>query len=336
MKSRQKNRKIEHIQLTKDSQIGEASIEERFNYEPIFGVHPTDDDSLNIEFLGKKLNAPLWISSMTGGTDNAEKINKNLALAAKEFGLGMGLGSCRSLLHDDLCIKDFDVRNIIGNDLPFYANLGVFQVEQLVRKKQLFKIHNLIEKLKVDGLIVHINPLQEWFQVEGDRFVRPPIETIAELLELVSFPVIIKEVGQGMGPKSLNALVQMPLAAIEFGAFGGTNFSKLEVLRRDSEDFCSTHELIRVGHTAIEMVNIINHLLSELGSDMRCRQYIISGGIKTFMDGYYLKEKLIPRSIVGQANKFLDPAADCYESLKKVIQDELNSLKMAQNFLELK
>jgi len=235
MKSRQKNRKIEHIQLTKDSQIGEASIEERFNYEPIFGVHPTDDDSLNIEFLGKKLNAPLWISSMTGGTDNAEKINKNLALAAKEFGLGMGLGSCRSLLHDDLCIKDFDVRNIIGNDLPFYANLGVFQVEQLVRKKQLFKIHNLIEKLKVDGLIVHINPLQEWFQVEGDRFVRPPIETIAELLELVSFPVIIKEVGQGMGPKSLNALVQMPLAAIEFGAFGGTNFSKLEVLRRDSE-----------------------------------------------------------------------------------------------------
>jgi len=84
------------------------------------------------------------------------------------------------------------------------------------------------------------------------------------------------------------------------------------------------------------MVNIINHLLSELGSDMRCRQYIISGGIKTFMDGYYLKEKLIPRSIVGQANKFLDPAADCYESLKKVIQDELNSLKMAQNFLELK
>src|SRR5690606_7709496 len=112
----------------------------------------------------------LWISSMTGGTKEALQINRNLAQAANEFGLGFGLGSCRSLLTENTRFHEFDLRSMIGDELPFFANLGVAQVEELIAKKELNRLHDMVEKLRADGLIIHINPLQEWFQPEGDRF----------------------------------------------------------------------------------------------------------------------------------------------------------------------
>ena len=171
---------------------------------------------------------------MTGGTSRAGLINKNLAQACAEFGLGMGLGSCRILLDDRTYFNDFNVRPIMGNEVPLFANIGICQLEQLLASKEVDKLNELVANLQADGLIIHINPLQESFQPEGDRLKRPAIEILEDYLEQTNILTMVKEVGQGMGKDSLKALLQLPLESIEFGAFGGTNFSYLELNRSNS------------------------------------------------------------------------------------------------------
>ena len=180
------SRKQDHIQLAFEAQVASAALDERFYYEPLLAAHPKAGDDTSFEFLGKTMRAPLWVSSMTGGTEYASRINKNLARAAAEFGFGMGLGSCRGLLTSDEYLADFDVRAIIGPDLPLYANLGIAQLEVLLAEKKLHLITELVNKLRVDGLIIHVNPLQEWLQPEGDQFAHPPLDTIRRMLDALS------------------------------------------------------------------------------------------------------------------------------------------------------
>ena len=201
-------RKLDHISLAFQSQTPADKIDHRFNYEPMMSGHPSNQKILETTFLGKKLAAPIWVSSMTGGTAKASIINKNLGKAVGEYGLGMGLGSCRSLLYSDEYLSDFDIRHLVGNQ-PLYANLGIAQVEELVNNNKTELIISLIDKLKADGLIIHVNPLQEWLQPEGDRYYDSPIETIERLCNKVDLSIIVKEVGQGFGPKSLNALLKL-------------------------------------------------------------------------------------------------------------------------------
>lgn len=328
----QESRKLDHIELALSAQTLRLEVDQRFYYEPIFSSHPTPNADLSLTFLGKKLNAPLWISSMTGGVGPARHINQNLARICREFGLGMGLGSCRVLLHDDTYLKDFNLRPILGDDLPLFANLGIAQVEQLMEKQSLHqKLNDLIEKLDADGLIVHINPLQEWFQPEGDRLKRAPLETLLKLCEIFKHKIIVKEVGQGLGPKSLKALMDLPISAIELAAFGGTNFTKLEQLR---EKNVNMESFSKVGQTAPEMVSILNSLV-KISSDYKQKQIIISGGVENILDGYYLRENLSFTSVIGQAKNFLTHAHN-YDELKKFTEGQIDGLKMAKAFLVAK
>ncbi|MGZ3809071.1 MAG: isopentenyl-diphosphate delta-isomerase, partial [Bacteriovorax sp.] len=300
----------------------------------LFSPHPAHDLDLSVFFLGKKLRSPLWISSMTGGVGEARHINQNLARVCAEFGLGMGLGSCRVLLEDNKYFNDFNLRPILGAELPLYANLGIAQVEKLLEQKAHKKIEDMLCSLDADGLIVHINPLQEWFQAEGDRYLKSPLETLTKLCELIKTKFIVKEVGQGMGPKSLKALLDLPIHAIELAAFGGTNFSKLEQMRGRAMDSEWMIGLSKVGHTAPEMVDFLNELAKENPS-YREKQIIISGGIIDVLDGHYLRKKLDYTSVIGQAKNFL-AHADNYDDLKKFTENEIAGLKMARAYLELK
>ena len=310
------SRKKDHIDLAFKSQVDQ--IDHRFYYEPLLSGHP-QNNLKEIPFIGKKFKAPIWISSMTGGTGKAKTINKNLGKVCKDYGLGMGLGSCRIILEDDTFFEDFNLRPLIGNDYPFFANLGIAQLEELIVNKRVSQIHKLVDKLKADGLIIHVNPMQEWLQPEGDHFTMTSLQVVEEILNQVDFPIIVKEVGQGMGYHSLKALFKLPLAAIDFAAHGGTNFAMLELLRANEINRELYTPLAHIGHSAEEMVGFTNRIVEELGTDRKCNFVIISGGIKTFLDGYYLINKIKIPAMYGMASAFLKHAMGEDDPLKSVV-----------------
>lgn len=330
------DRKRDHIELAFKSQIDSGLLDKRFYYEPLLAAHPKRESLASHSFLGKTLRVPLWVSSMTGGTELANKINHNLARACKDFGMGMGLGSCRSLLYSNEYFDDFNIRPIMGDDVPLYANLGIAQVEKLVDSNELYLIVELVDKLQADGLIIHVNPMQEWLQPEGDQFYTPPIQTISTVLEKLDTPIIVKEVGQGMGYESLKQLFRMPLEAIDFAANGGTNFAKIELLRSSPVKQSIYSQLANIGHSALEMTLMSNKLKEELGDKMKCKQVIISGGIKNFLDGYYLINKLALPCVYGQASSFLKHARAEYQALYEYVDAQIQGLELANAFLRVK
>lgn len=320
-------RKGDHIELAEKARTQTSVVDMRFNYEPMFFTHPQSSDTWSQKFLGFQFDYPLWVSSMTGGTDHARVINENLARLCGEFKLGMGLGSCRSLLTDRSRLDEFKVKKFMGEQ-PLFANIGIAQVEELIVNNSENLIHEMVKMVEADGLIIHINPLQEWFQPEGDRFRLSPLETLKRFTEKASYKIIVKEVGQGMGPRSLKALLELPIAGIELGAFGGTNFTLLENMRSEKD---STREgFINVGHTALEMVEILNAL------PLRNKEIIISGGIRNMLDGFELKSKLKGNSVIGMASAFLEPAMSQYETLKEYFLCQREALLVAKTLLELK
>jgi len=327
------NRKKDHIQLAFKSQTPAVQMDARFHYEPMLSPHPIGGMQ-PVNILGKEQRIPIWVSSMTGGTRQAGTINRNLAMACHEFGMGMGLGSCRIILEDDRHFEDFNMRSLVGDDLPFWANLGIAQVEELLQRKQVSKASKLVERLHADGLIIHVNPMQEWFQPEGDILEFAPIETIRHFLDSFDFPVIVKEVGQGIGPESLRALLQLPLQAIEFAAFGGTNFAKVELLRDENASQALFEPLANIGEDAVTMVELINEMVSEQSPE--CKELIISGGIKSFLDGYYLIQKSTLPAIYGMASSFLEHARGDYEKLRKYVYAQVKGLEMAYTYLSIR
>ena len=328
-------RKKEHLELAMQSQTNLLMNDTRFDYEPLLSAHP-DDTLKSFDFAGKKMNVPIWISSMTGGSEYSGTINRNLARACNEFGMGMGLGSCRVLLEDGEYFDHFDLREIIGDSYPFYANLGISQIEKMVLNDETDRITELVQKLKADGLIIHVNPLQEWLQPEGDKIAVPPIETIRSFLSKTNLKIIVKEVGQGFGPQSIKELLKLPVEAIELAAYGGTNFAKVELQRSNILRQKLLEPLSLVGNNAYQMIDEINKFTETQKSELYCKSIIISGGLKSFLDGYYLIKKCNLKSVYGQASAFLEYAREDYDRLKEFIQLQIEGLKLAAAYLKIR
>lgn len=329
--SHQSDRKKDHIDLAIASKTLAHEKDNRFNYEPLFAVHPSEQQDILSFFINKQFGAPIWVSSMTGGTGIAKNINQNLARACKEYQLGMGLGSCRKILFSDEYLSDFAMRPIIG-DQPLYANLGIAQINELIANKQIHVISDLINKLEADGLIVHINPVQEWLQPEGDIIeCYTPLQTIQELIDKLDISIIVKEVGQGFGPQSLEELMKLPITAIEFGAFGGTNFAKLENLRDPKTDIIDP--ICFVGHDCSEMISLINDKMLNANGQYQCTNFIISGGVRDYLDGFYYNSLLKSNSVYGQAAGFLKHAHQNYDQLAHYVEQQISGYKFAMRYL---
>lgn len=327
-------RKSDHIDLAFKSHVS-ACENYGLVYEPLLAPLNPQDVDLSIDFAGQRLSAPLWISSMTGGAAKAKDINRNLALAAGKMKIAMGLGSCRSLLESDEHLDDFCVRHWLG-DMPLFANLGIAQLEQLVFSKQVFKLNELTKKLQAHGIIIHVNPMQEFMQKEGDRYRVAPIETIKRFIDEYKHKVIVKEVGQGMGPRSLQALSELPLEALEYGAFGGTNFAQLERLRQDClnpvQDSMMA-EFTHIGHDAAQMTAWLEQILNKADVRVKCRSFIISGGVNSLIKAHALKMRLRRPALIGMASAYLKHAMISSENVQEFISFQMNSLKMAELFL---
>ncbi len=326
------DRKKDHIELAlnlKDT----IDNDPRFFYEPMLSSLSTDRKELQREFLGKTCHAPLWISSMTGGLDKGREINLNLSRAAHEFKLVFALGSCRTLLKSDQFFRDFNMRPTLGDDVVFLANLGVAQLCELMNSNGAGTIKNVLKALDVDGLVVHVNPLQEWIQPEGDRWDKSPLEIIDWCLDKLETPIIVKEVGQGFGPRSMEALSNLPLAAVEFASYGGTNFSKIE-WERNTDRKERKHPLNYIGHTASEMVSFLSQVEDNFVKNNV--SLVFSGGMKSSIDGHYYMSHYKGNTFYGQASTLLQYALKSQSDLSKYIESELANLLLAQKLLEVR
>lgn len=328
------SRKDSHLDLALSSQTHD--IDSRFYYEPMIASHPDKSDSWETQLGNKKMRFPVWISSMTGGTEKTNEVNRRLARTARKFGLGMGVGSARIAVEDSLREKDFALREFLGDEVPFYLNFGIAQIERFIKDGELYKLKGLLNRLEADGFIIHVNPLQEWMQPEGDKIENAPIVTVTRFMEeMGDARLIVKEVGQGFGPESMRALLSLPLMAIEFAAAGGTNFSKIELKRNDSKSKF-LFPFVRVGNTAEEMVDILNRLVAEMGELRRCDTAIVSGGIKDFLDGFYYIQKSKINALYGQASGFLKYALESQEALDEYARFQTEGLLLARTYLKIK
>ncbi|MFO8053814.1 MAG: hypothetical protein R6U19_01440 [Bacteroidales bacterium] len=227
------------------------------------------------------------------------------------------------------------MREIIGQEQPLFANMGIAQLEEMIKQDRLPELHDLVSLLKADGMIIHVNPMHEFFQHDGDHLQHPPLETIRAYLTTADYPVVVKEVGQGMGNESLRALLKLPLEAIEFGAFGGTNFAKVEMQRDPNADNALFDPLAYIGQTAEEMTLMTNQIRKNEPEALKTNKLIISGGIKNFLDGYYLTAISDIPAVFGMASQFLKYAKEDYKGLKSFAQSQIKGFLMAKTYLKI-
>ena len=221
-------------------------------------------------FLGTRIALPFFISCMTGGSDGGFRANRELASAAQELRIPVGLGSFRVLLERPDLFPHFQVKPL-APDVPVLANISAVQV----RDGSLPTLLDVVQRLEAQALVVHLNPGQELFQPEGDRDFRGLTHAIARLCEQSRVPVIVKETGFGISPLLVEELLAVGAAYVDLAGAGGTNWITVESYRGSAEDRRAAAEFADWGiPTAV--------LLAACRS--RRDRVLASGGIRSGMD----------------------------------------------------
>ena len=227
-------RKDDHlrINLEEDVRSGLRNGLERIQLEhcalPEFALNDVD---LSCEFLGMKIALPLLVSSMTGGTEQGAEINARLAGAAETMGVAMGLGSQRTALKNPAAEGSFQIRKYAPT-IPIFANLGAVQLNYGVTTADCLR---LVEMAGANALILHLNPLQEALQPEGESNFSSLLPKIESVCKHIPVPVIVKEVGWGISGKVAFLLKQAGVAAIDVAGAGGTSWAQVEMFRAKTE-----------------------------------------------------------------------------------------------------
>lgn len=223
------SRKDSHIEIVLHEDVAHKTVANgferyRFDHEALPEMDLADVD-LSIELLGKRLAAPLVIGAMTGGTERSHRINRHLAEAAQASGVALALGSARTVLEDAARARTYAVRDV-APDVLLFANLGAVQLRLGVTPDDC---RRLVELLHADALFLHLNPLQEVIQPEGDTTFGGLVERIAAVARaLAPTPVLVKEVGSGISSATAALLRGTGLAGIEVAGAGGTSWALIE------------------------------------------------------------------------------------------------------------
>ncbi len=187
-----------------------------------------EDVDLGTSLLGRRLRAPLLIGAMTGGSETGARVNRNLAKAARKLGLGMCLGSQRAMIEQPELAWTYDVRSM-AEELPLViGNLGAIQLNKGVG---VDAIREMLQRLPLDALALHLNPLQEAIQPGGDTNWRGLLDRIRDVVKKLDVDVILKEVGAGVSRHAAEKLATLPVAGIDAAGVGGTSWSMVEALR---------------------------------------------------------------------------------------------------------
>jgi isopentenyl-diphosphate Delta-isomerase len=304
-------RKADHIKINLEKDVRSALTTglERFHF-----VHQAlpelnlDEIDTGLSLFGKKLNAPILVSSMTGGTEEAQTINLRLAEAAQEAGVAMGVGSQRAAIeHPDKAVT-FQVRKA-APDILLFANLGAVQFNY---GYGLDHCRRAVEMIGADALVLHLNPLQEAVQAGGDTNWEGLAKKIEEVCKKLEVPVIAKEVGWGISERSAKMLAGCGVAAIDVAGAGGTSWSQVEMHRAPDE---FTRQLAATfvgwGIPTAASIRIVKQAVPGL-------TVFASGGIKDGLD--IAKCVALGATLGGMAGNFLKAAAVSSEKAAEMMK----------------
>jgi len=242
------DRKSEHITISTAQQVEPAISASWNDVALLHNCLPEidlDDIDLSVDFLGRRLSAPLIISSMTGGHELARSINSVLAQAAERFGLAMGVGSQRAYLKDPSLAGTYAVVRDVAPSAFIIGNVGAPQLipQGDADPVTVDQVKQLLQLVRADALAIHLNYLQEMIQPEGDTRARGVLAAIRQVVAAVGVPVIAKETGAGIAPAQAAQLREAGVAALDVGGLGGTSFAIVEAQRARLRDRQAKAEL---------------------------------------------------------------------------------------------
>lgn len=269
---------------------------------------------LSTEFLGKKLKAPFLIGAMTGGEEFGGKINRALAEAAEALGVGMMLGSQRVMLERPQAAVSFEVRRFA----PTVLLIGNFGAVQLNKGYSHTHLIQAVEQVKADALALHLNPLQEALQAGGDTDFAGLLRRLEATLPLLPFPIIIKEVGHGIGAEVAQKLSHLPIAALDVAGAGGTSWAKVEEIVHRGRVLHP--DLVEIGIPTAQALGECRQVLAQT-------PLVASGGIRTGTDA--AKALALGAQMVAVAKPLIQPALEGSQAVIDWIEDFLSELKTA-------
>jgi len=270
-------RKKEHLEICLDTErVTSASGTGLNRYRFVHNALPEldiDEIDLSTTFLGKRLQAPILISSMTGGFDLARKVNRNLAAAAQRLGLAMGVGSQRVAVEEPSAAGSFEVRDV-APDILLFGNLGAVQLNYGYTVEHC---RRAVSMIGADALILHLNVLQEAVQPEGNRNFKGLGEKIAAVCRELKVPVIAKEVGNGISVDAAIRLQRAGVKALDVAGYGGTSWSAVEAQRAVKQGKRPDTAFAAWGIPTEEALVSVRQALPDI-------QLIASGGVRSGVD----------------------------------------------------
>lgn len=305
------DRKLAHLEICKNNDV-EHHVTTGF--EDIELVHRTlpevnfDDIDTSIDLLGNTLDSPLIISAITGGHEASKEINKNIAIATENTRIAMGVGSQRAgITHEELT-DTFTVVRDYAHESMIIGNIGAPQVEYAPKA---------IEMLDCDALAVHLNPLQEIIQPEGDINAKGYVESIKEICSETNIPIIAKETGAGIDGRDARILEKIGVDAIDIQGVGGTSWAAVETYRAENPDLGNLFWDWGIP-TAVSTIEVLENTSLPV---------ISSGGIRNGLEA--AKAISLGADCVGMALPFLKYAYESPELIEEKINQFTRELKTA-------
>ncbi len=310
------DRKADHIRLALDRRMqADQSVFAAWRFGHV-ALPEIDRDAIDLRtpFLGRTLELPLLISCMTGGTDLAARVNRNLALAAQRAGVALGLGSQRKALEDPSQAETFKVREL-APDVPLIGNLGAVQFNY---GYGLEECRAAVDMIDADALALHLNPLQEAIQPEGQCDFSELLPRIRSVVQDLEVPVIVKEVGSGLSAATGRRLLDVGVPILDTAGVGGTSWARIEAAR--ASDLPIGELFADWGLSTPESLLQLRPLSSDF-------TLIGSGGLRSGLDA--AKALALGADLVGIAQPFLAAALDSAEAVVDRIERTRQELEIA-------
>ena len=276
-----------------------------------------EDVDLTTSLFGHTLAAPILISSMTGGTERAKTINHNLAIAAERAGVALALGSQRAALEDPALLATYRVRDVAPR-VVLFANIGAVQFNYGVTVDDAIRA---VENIAADGLYLHLNPLQEALQTNGDTNFRQLLPRIGEVCRRIGVPVIAKSVGSGISVRTAARLLDAGVSAIDVAGAGGTSWARVEGRRSDDAKREAVAESFAAwGYPTAEATRELRRAFPQA-------IVFASGGIRTGVDA--AKAIALGANVAGAGLPYLEPATRSADAVSDALDVILTGLRIA-------